>query len=136
MRVVLDSNVLLVSIARKSPYRPIFDALLSSKFELAVSTEILSEYGELIEQKANAEVSQHILEMLIHLNNVHLHDVYFKWNLISQDPDDNKFVDVSISSGAEYLVTEDRHFGFLTTIPFPKVPVIGIADFLKIISTL
>ncbi len=49
MVVVLDINVLLVTIARKSTYRPIFDALLGGKFQLIISNEILSEYVEVIE---------------------------------------------------------------------------------------
>ncbi len=34
MRVVLDTNVLLVSIAPNSVFRPIFDALLAKKYTL------------------------------------------------------------------------------------------------------
>ncbi len=44
MRVVLDTNVLLVSIGRQSPFRPIFDALLQQRLTLVVSTRILLEY--------------------------------------------------------------------------------------------
>ena len=54
MRVVIDTNVLLVSISTKSRYRPIFDALLEGKYQLAISNEILSEYMEVLERKANA----------------------------------------------------------------------------------
>ena len=36
MRVVLDTNVLLVSIAPNSVFRPIFDALLAKKYTLVV----------------------------------------------------------------------------------------------------
>ncbi|PWK78268.1 hypothetical protein LX99_02108 [Mucilaginibacter oryzae] len=46
MTIVLDPNALLVSIPKKSIYRPIFDALIASKFELILSNEILSEYIE------------------------------------------------------------------------------------------
>ncbi len=37
MKVVLDTNILLVSIPKKSPYRIIFDAVLAGKFELIIS---------------------------------------------------------------------------------------------------
>lgn len=53
MRVVLDTNVLLVSIALRSVYRPIFDALLAKKYVLVVSNDILAEYEEIISQRAN-----------------------------------------------------------------------------------
>lgn len=36
--------------------------------------------------------------------------VYFDFNLIQADPDDNKFVDCAITAGARYVVTEDHHY--------------------------
>ena len=47
MRVVLDTNVLLVAIAPTSIYRPIFDALLAKKYTLVLSNDILAEYEEI-----------------------------------------------------------------------------------------
>lgn len=70
MIIVLDTNALLVSIPKKSKYRPIFDALINSRFELILSNEILSEYVEIIEQKANSIVASNIAEMLLNLTNV------------------------------------------------------------------
>lgn len=51
MRIVLDTNILLVSIPKKSPYRIIFDSLIEKKFTLIISNDILSEYAEIIAQK-------------------------------------------------------------------------------------
>ena len=124
MRIVLESNVLLVSIPKKSVYRPIFDAILQKKIEVVVSTKILAEYEELIQRKANQVVASNVIEMLINLENVFFQDIYFRWNLIVEDPDDNKFADITVASGADYLVSEDRHFNPWLSIDFPKVPVI------------
>ncbi|MEI6067264.1 MAG: PIN domain-containing protein [Methylococcaceae bacterium] len=55
MKVVLDTNMLLVSIAKKSPYRIIFDSLLNNKFDLIISNDILSEYTEIIALKTNKD---------------------------------------------------------------------------------
>ena len=62
MNVVLDINVLLVSIAKKSRYRIIFDNLLANKFNLIISNDILSEYTEIIAQKTNVNVANNISE--------------------------------------------------------------------------
>lgn len=43
VRIVLDTNILLVSLPRKSKYRLIFDKLLSGEFELIITNEIISE---------------------------------------------------------------------------------------------
>jgi len=43
MRVVLDTNVLLVSISRRSPHHPIFQAFEEKRYELLITTDILLE---------------------------------------------------------------------------------------------
>jgi len=131
LRVVLDSNVLLVSIARKSKFRPIFNSLLNGQFQAVITNEILNEYIEIIERKANAIVAHNIAESITNLPNVEKIEVSFKWNLISADPDDNKFVDCAIAGRVKYVVTNDKHFNVLKDIPFPKVDIISIEEFMK-----
>ncbi|WP_406612595.1 PIN domain-containing protein [Neolewinella maritima] len=53
MRVVIDTNSLLVSIGRRSKYRPIFDARIGGRLTLLLSNEILTEYAEILEQRTN-----------------------------------------------------------------------------------
>ncbi|MGB3586195.1 MAG: putative toxin-antitoxin system toxin component, PIN family [Tunicatimonas sp.] len=136
MRFVLDTNALLISIAKKSPYRPIFDALIEGKFTLLLTNEILTEYTEVIESKSNSLVASNIAELLVKLKNIDFVNVYFQWNLIAEDDDDNKFVDAFVSGRADYLVTNDRHFNELTQISFPKVNIMKTKQFLALISTL
>lgn len=133
MDVVLDTNALLVSIPSKSLYRPIFDALLDGKFNLVLSNEILSEYIEVIERKANAVVSNNIAEMLLNLDNLNKVEVYFEWKLIDKDADDNKYVDAAIAGAADFIVTNDQHFKMLKFVDFPKVNVISIDEFLNLL---
>ena len=51
MNIVLDTNVLLVSLPSHSKYHPIYDALLNKAFDLYLSNEILTEYEEIFAQK-------------------------------------------------------------------------------------
>ncbi|WP_299513986.1 putative toxin-antitoxin system toxin component, PIN family [Mucilaginibacter sp.] len=129
----MDTNVLLVSIPLKSTYRPIFDALIDGKFDLVLSNDILSEYTEVIERKANAAVSTNIAEMLLNLDNLNKVDVYFEWKLIDKDPDDNKYVDAAIVGTADFIVSNDQHFKILKSVDFPRVNVISIDEFLNLI---
>lgn len=57
--------------------------------------------------------------------------VYFDFNLIEADPDDNKFVDCAITAGARYVVTEDHHYDVIKWKDFPGLEVIGLDDFLR-----
>lgn len=136
MNVVLDTNALLVSIARKSRYRIIFDSLLANKFDMIISNDILSEYTEVLAQKTNAIVANSIGEMLLSLPNVHRQDIFYKWWLIEVDRDDNKFVDCMIAGNADYLVSNDRHFNCLREIDFPKLSLLSIDEFVSLLSTM
>ena len=57
----------------------------------------------------------------------------YHFNLITADPDDNKFVDCSIQANARYIVTNDHHYDILRQIDFPKVGIIKLMDFLLMI---
>lgn len=134
-RVVLDTNSLLVSIGRKSKYRPIFDALLAGQFRLLVSNDILSEYAEKIEQKANALVASNIVDFLARSPDVERIDIYFKWAILHLDGDDNKFVDCALNGRADFIVTDDRHFRILSKVDFPSIKVIKTKEFLEYLTT-
>ncbi len=136
MKVVLDSNALLVSIPRKSPYRPIFDAFMREKYTLSISNEVLNEYIEVITRFSNEVVAQNIAELLAVRINVVKADIYYRWSLIHSDQDDNKFVDLAVASGADFLVTNDAHFNILKEVSFPRVEVISIESFLEIVKAL
>ena len=134
MKVVLDTNILLVSIAKKSPYRIIFDALLNSDYTLVISNDIIEEYAEIIEQKTTKIISSNIIKLLLKSKNVIKQDIYFKWVLIENDMEDNKFVDCAIAANADYIVTNDKHFNVLKSLKFLKVKVINIDDFINALN--
>jgi predicted nucleic acid-binding protein len=55
---------------------------------------------------------------------------YYHFNLIPNDPDDNKFVDCAIAGNAKYIVTNDHHYDVLRNTSFPHVDVISLDDFM------
>jgi uncharacterized protein len=130
VKVVIDTNILLISIPKISKYRPIFDGLLSGAYTLAVSEGILQEYIEIIEQKTTAKIAQNLGELIASLENVEKTQIYFRWNLIQADPDDNKFVDCAVSARVDFIVSNDKHFRPLKSIRFPPLQVIDADEFL------
>lgn len=101
---------------------------------MVVSNDILSEYEEKISEKSSKIVSHNILDLLLVLENVEKQNVYYKWNLISADYDDNKFVDCAIAGKADYIVTNDRHFRPLKKVRFPKTNVIDLNEFVTLLN--
>lgn len=129
--VVIDTNCLLQVIARRSPYRPIWDAFLAERFDLCVSNEILNEYQEILGQQITPTVAENVVLLLLNQRNVRLVDPYFRMGVITADPDDNKFVDCAFAAGADYLVSEDSHFDVLRTTPFPQLDLVTLDEFMR-----
>ncbi len=128
-KVILDTNILLVSISSKSKYHWIYENLLGKDYDLYISNEILMEYEEVISKKYNSSIARDVIKALLVLPNVHKISIYYKWSLIKQDIDDNKFVDCAINSNAHLLVTNDKHFNILKELNFPKVRITDIDGF-------
>ena len=131
-RVVVDTNVLLVSISSFSRYHWIYKLIVDNKIEIFITNEIISEYFEIISMKYNYKTAKSVIQTLLELDNVSKIQVYFNFNLIKNDPDDNKFADCAISSSADCLLTNDKDFNILKSIPFPKLNVLNIDEFRSI----
>lgn len=127
--VVIDTNCLIQMLGRYSTYHSLWLSFLQEEFILCISNEILSEYEEILTQKVSPRVANLFLQVIARAANVIRKDPYFKFHLIEQDPDDNKFVDCAIVNGASYIVSEDAHFRILKNIPFPVVRVIHLEQF-------
>jgi putative PIN family toxin of toxin-antitoxin system len=127
-KIVLDTNVLLVSISSKSKLHWLFKGLLNEEFILCVTTDILLEYAEIIEKHMGKIASESALGVLENLPNVLLINNYFKFNILL-DPDDNKFVDCAIAANADFIVTHDKDFETLKKLQFPKIKVIDTVRF-------
>jgi uncharacterized protein len=135
MTIVLDSNVLLVAIGKRSRYRPIWEAFLNGSYKLVLSEDILFEYEEILLQHAASGAAEIVMEILLESPDIIYQRVYYKWQAITNDVDDNKFFDVAIAANAEYLVTNDAHFNSAQKLGFPEVKIISAADFLEIIKS-
>lgn len=136
MRVVIDTNSLIVSIGRKSEFRPIFDALLDGKIKLLISNDIVGEYLEILTERTTTIIAHNVVELLLKSRHVERVEIYFKWELIDRDGDDNKFVDCALNGRASFLVTDDRHYRHLKNVPFPKVEIIRTEDFVEMVRDL
>lgn len=134
MKVVLDTNIILSSISPYSPYKFVFDQFEAGSYTLSLTTEILLEYEEKLTANFSPFVAELIVGGIVLKSNVQFTEVFFNWRLIFDDLDDNKFVDCALASNADYLVTNDRHFSVLKSIPFPSLKVIKIEEFLDLLK--
>ena len=122
-----------MSIPSKSPYHNVFMSFLRGEYILCITNEILLEYEEIISSKTNAKVAANIINAILSRDNIIFINPVYRFRLIESDPDDNKFVDCAIHSNAKYIVTQDKHFDILRSIVFPKLEVIDIDTFKRIL---
>ena len=129
--IVLDTNCLLQALPSKSPFHKVWTEVLDGKISLCVNTDILEEYEEVLARKTTPEIARNIVEAIANLTTTTMQNTYVHFELLPADSDDNKFVDCAVASDAEYIVTNDKHFNPLKKIPWPKVEIIKIAEFIK-----
>ena len=134
LKVILDTNVFMVSILPHHKYFWIYQTLRQKEYDLLISNEILSEYYEKLTEKYDLENTNNAIEVLLTSTNVHLISPSYRFTLIKDDPDDDKFVDCAVAGNADFIVSHDKHFDILTSIAFPKVNVIKIPEFKDILD--
>lgn len=132
LHVVIDTNCLLQILGAKSKYHFLFESFLQFGYSLCISNEVLLEYEEILKVKASPLAADLFLRMIERSRNVIRKDPYFKWRIITMDPDDNKFVDCALACRANYIVTNDNHFQEVANSPFPAVEVINLDDFAEL----
>jgi putative PIN family toxin of toxin-antitoxin system len=130
--IVLDTNCLVQILPRQAEHRWMYDAILGGEISLAVTTEILDEYVEVHDTFFGSDVlGNYVTKAILELPGTQKTTVHIRWKLITDDPDDDKFVDCAIAANADFIVSDDRHFKILKKIGFPKVIAIKLEDFKK-----
>lgn len=130
--IVLDTNCLIQIISRKSQCYYLWELFLEGFYNLCITNEILEEYEEILCQKANRKIASLVIEIIRRAPNTIEYDASYRWNIITKDPDDNKFVDCAIVANVDFIVTEDRHFKEVKNNAIPHVNVISLNEFAKL----
>jgi uncharacterized protein len=129
VKLVIDTNVLRAIVLYGKRDYWLFDRIVEGTYTLCVTTEILEEYEEILEKRHGQEFTETIMEIILNLPQVEQAILYYNFDLIKVDRDDNKFVDCAIACGADYVISDDRHFRVLKEIDFPKVNVLTLDEF-------
>ncbi len=129
VRIVLDTNVFISCIGKNSPFRWIFDGILEGRFELCVSHDILLEYEEVLERRTTPEIAENVVNFLSVFPFVDLVEIFYNWQLVESDPEDNKFVDCMIAANALCIVSNDKHFQPYRAYDFPPTKVLTTDEF-------
>lgn len=133
MRIVLDTNCLIQSISPRSRYYAVWESLVEGQNTLCVSNEIIMEYLEILQRLTDHDTAETVVKTIINSKFVEFITPYYNFQLITQDPDDNKFVDCAITVNARFIVTNDHHYDILKNLDYPRIDIINLEDFVKLL---
>ncbi|SPE52642.1 conserved hypothetical protein [Verrucomicrobia bacterium] len=127
MIVCLDTTTVVQGLAEGHPYHPILDSWVAGRITWAVSTEVLLEYEEVLTHLSGPARWRKLARLmdLVELTGGSLLRVMpsFRFNIITADPDDNIFTDCAVTAGADYVITDDRHFAPLRNAGYKPQPI-------------
>ena len=127
MILCLDTNTVVQALAEQHPFHPILDAWVAGQVTLAVSTPILLEYEEVLTRIGGPSRWRKLARLmdLAELTSGNLLRVTpsFHFRVVAADPDDDIFSDCAITAGADFLITEDRHFAPLGDAGYKPRPI-------------
>ena len=133
MRIVLDTNCLIQSISPRSRYYIVWDSLVNGQNTLCVTNEIIMEYLEILQRLTDHDTAETVVKTIINSKFVEFITPYYNFQLITRDPDDNKFVDCAIAGNARFIVTNDHHYDVLKGLDYPPIDIINLDDFVKML---
>ncbi len=127
MIVCIDTCVLLQAARAGHPYHIIFDAWFQRRFCWAVSNEILTEYQEIVVLNSGSHrwnqlgkvfsLAEMVGDLLLKVQPA------YRFQVIANDPDDNKFTDCAITANANFVITNDAHFKPLASAGYRPQPI-------------
>lgn len=138
MTIVLDANVLyqaLKSSAGASNF--IFQLVRERKIRLAISIPVFTEYEDVLNRKNSLRdfnLKKEDIEVILRFIafvGIPFHIFYtFRPNL--RDEGDNLFVELAITSNADYIITRNIKDFIQTELKFEDLKIITPSDFVKL----
>jgi len=110
MKIVVDTNFLISATQWDySVSHKLLKKLIINNTEIFTTKEILDEFAEVLKRDFlyNKEDTKNIVEKSLQF--LTLITPNKKVDVVKDDPDDNKIIECAIESGAEYILSYDKH---------------------------
>jgi len=114
MKVIVDTNTVISGLAQaESPPTQVLELWRHGAIELLTSQATIHELGRVLHYpkvKRLTQLADNEIQAFLALyrRDATFLDVTLKVDVISSDPDDNMFIALAVTGGADYLVTGDR----------------------------
>jgi len=134
LRAVFDTNVLVSSALKRGKPRELWNSVLKGKITLAISSELLSEFDEVVSRpRLKRYLRKHRLAKFrrILLQNANVYKIKTRFSQITPDPDDNIVLETAYSAKADYLVSGDKHL--LDLREFKGIKIVSVDEMLRLL---
>jgi hypothetical protein len=132
MRVVLDTNVLISALIKKGGSRRLLGKILKGEIKLILSKEIVKELMEVLQRpKFGRYVTKKDIRTYIRILTTiaSLIETKSKFEVIKDDPGDNKFLNCAYDGKADCVISGNKHL--LTLKRFKGIKIISVNEFLR-----
>ena len=130
MKIVIDTNVVISGVFFGGKPRTILEAVADGKLCACASPEILDEYYEIVDEmiiRGQGHFNRNVLLPLVSAMEIIIPTSSIN---ASRDPDDNKFIECAVDSGALYIVSGDKDL--LCIQEYSGIQIITATDFCNI----
>lgn len=135
MKVVLDTNVLVSGTFWTGYSFQILKKIDLKEITLILSKELIDEYNETINsdeiiekiENKNLIISETIQKVIEEATIVGPKE---KFNVVKEDPDDNKIIECAVEGCVDYIISQDNHL--LKLKEFKGIKIITPEEFLEL----
>ncbi len=131
-KIIVDTNIYISAIFWGGKPREIIELGRSGNIWIFTSIEIENEIDEKLRLKFNLDADEAV-KVLLDFSAFTIPVKTTKRIIaVADDPDDDKFIECTISCGADYIVSGDRHL--LALKEYEGIRIINAADFLSFVE--
>lgn len=128
LKVVLDTNIYLSGIIFGGNARHILDLVIEKRIIAVTSPAILFEISDKLEKKFDWEKDQIITAIKIISKTGLIANPKMRLNIVKADKSDNKIIEAAVKSGADIIISSDRHL--LQIKKYQNIKIISPSQFL------
>lgn len=129
LKVVVDTNIIFSASFRGNPGK-VIDLWKEGELVICVSQEILSEYIRVLKKAGfAADDLKEVLSLFAEPAKTFLVRPTKHFEIVEEDPGDNKFLNCAVKAEADYIISGDKHLKKLKE--FKGVKILSPTSFLK-----
>ncbi|OIP98184.1 putative toxin-antitoxin system toxin component, PIN family [bacterium CG2_30_40_12] len=132
IKAVLDTNVYISAIIFGGNPRAIIELCINNMVDTYTSSLILLEIAQKLQSKFLWNRTDVALAIKTISKTSKVIVPQQKFNVVNEDPTDNKIIECAVAASASFIVTGDRHL--LSLEKFKGIKIVSPKDFLSFVS--